>query len=58
VETLSVYEFSKNWVRVGFTSTINESINIESNLGSDSNTIFTTIGGKLFSYEKMEIIWG
>jgi len=52
VETSSVYEFSQNWVRVGFTSTINASINIESNLGSDSNTIFTTIGGKLFSYEK------
>jgi len=52
VTTSTLYVFSDNWVSVGFTSTINASINIESNLGSDSNTIFTTIGGKLFSYEK------
>ena len=52
VETLSIHQFSENWVNVVFTSTINASINIESNLGSDSNTIFTTIGDKLFSYEK------
>jgi len=52
VTTSSAYVFRDNWVSVEFTSTINASINIESNLGSDSNTIFTTIGDKLFSYEK------
>ena len=50
--TTQIYEFSQNFLRVAVTSVNEIPINIENDLGSDENTIFTTIGDKLFSYEK------
>ena len=50
--TTQLYEFSRNFLRVAVTSVNEIPINIESNLGSNENTVFTTIGGKHFSYKK------
>jgi hypothetical protein len=47
-----LFQFEENWVRVRATSVTEAPINVSSNLGSDLETIFTTIDGKLFSYKK------
>jgi hypothetical protein len=46
------YEFYQNWLRISVASSVEVAIDIENDLGSDLNTVFTTIDGKVFSYEK------
>jgi len=48
------YQFQDNWWQTTVFLDTAGSIKLSQNLGSDGNTVWTTIGGKLFSYEKAE----
>jgi hypothetical protein len=47
-----VYALQENWLSIRVESLADIGIKIDSDLGSDSNTVFTTINDKVFSYEK------
>jgi hypothetical protein len=48
------YQFQDNWWQTTVSLDTAGSIKLSQNLGSDSRTVWTTINGKLFSYENLD----